>query len=85
MPLELVESPVRQNTLIIGQATIEDVQSEPSLRPKSLDEYIGQAKIVNNLKIFLKAALRRGEALDHCFVFRSAGTRENESGDNYRQ
>jgi hypothetical protein len=38
MPLELVENPVRENTLTIGQATIEDVQAEPSLRPKSLDE-----------------------------------------------
>src|SRR5215211_4250246 len=73
MGLELVESPVRQNTLAIGQATLEDVTSEPSLRPKSLDEYIGQTKIVNNLKIFLKAALRRSEALDHCLFFGPPG------------
>ncbi len=73
MALELVESPVRQSGLIVGQATIEDVQSEPSLRPKKLDEYIGQAKIVNNLKIFLKAALRRGEALDHVLLFGPPG------------
>ncbi len=73
MPLELVENPVRQSGLIVGQATIEDVQSEPSLRPKKFDEYIGQAKIVNNLKIFLKAALRRGEALDHVLLFGPPG------------
>jgi Holliday junction resolvasome RuvABC ATP-dependent DNA helicase subunit len=73
MGLELVESPVRQNSLAIGQATLEDVAQEPSLRPKSLDEYIGQAKIVNNLKIFLKAALRRSEALDHCLFFGPPG------------
>src|SRR4028119_1163125 len=73
MPLELVESPVRQSGLIVGAATIEDVQSEPNLRPKKLDEYIGQAKIVNNLKIFLKAALRRGEALDHVLLFGPPG------------
>ncbi|MEJ7699040.1 MAG: hypothetical protein WKF71_05260 [Pyrinomonadaceae bacterium] len=65
MAIELVESPVRQNGLIVGQATLEDVSVEQSLRPKKLDEYIGQRKIVNNLKIFLKAALRRGETLDH--------------------
>ena len=52
MGLELVESPVRQNGLIVGQAMLEDVQAEQSLRPKKLDEYIGQTKIVNNLKIF---------------------------------
>ena len=73
MHLEAVENPVRQSGLKIGEATIEDVQSEPSLRPKSLDEYIGQAKIVNNLKIFLKAALRRGETLDHTLFFGPPG------------
>lgn len=73
MGLELVESPVRQNGLIVGQATIEDAAAEQSLRPKRLDEYIGQTKIVNNLKIFLKAALRRGEALDHVLLFGPPG------------
>lgn len=73
MHLEAVESPVRQSSLKIGEATLEDVQSEPSLRPKSLDEYIGQTKIVNNLKIFLKAALRRSETLDHTLFFGPPG------------
>ncbi len=73
MGLELVESPVRTNTLTIGQATLEDVNAEQSLRPKSLDEYIGQPKIINNLRIFLKAALRRGEALDHVLLFGPPG------------
>src|SRR5215210_945246 len=50
---------------IAGEATPEDVQAEPSLRPRSLAEYIGQTKITSNLKIFLKAALARREALDH--------------------
>jgi Holliday junction DNA helicase RuvB len=73
MGLELVESPVRQNGLVVGQATIEDVQAELSLRPKSLDEYIGQPRIINNLRIFLKAALRRAEALDHVLLFGPPG------------
>ena len=73
MALELVESPVRQNGLTVGQATIEDVQAEFSLRPKCLDEYIGQPRIINNLRIFLKAALRRGEALDHVLLFGPPG------------
>jgi Holliday junction DNA helicase RuvB len=73
MTLDLVESPVRQSGLIVGEATIEDVQAELSLRPKCLDEYIGQTKIVNNLKIFLKAALRRSEALDHVLLFGPPG------------
>jgi holliday junction DNA helicase RuvB len=73
MSLELVESPIRQNGLIVGEATLEDVSTEQSLRPKKLDEYIGQTKIVNNLKIFLKAALRRSEALDHVLLFGPPG------------
>src|ERR1051325_5105817 len=50
---------------IAGEATPEDVQVEPSLRPRRLAEYIGQTKITSNLKIFLKAARARREALDH--------------------
>src|SRR5215210_8198122 len=50
---------------IAGEATPEDVQAEPSLRPRRLAEYIGQTKLTGNLKIFLKAALARREALDH--------------------
>ena len=73
MTLELVESPVRTEGLKIGQATLEDVQAETSLRPESLDQYIGQQKVVNNLRIFLKAALRRAEALDHVLLFGPPG------------
>jgi Holliday junction DNA helicase RuvB len=36
-----------------------------ALRPRSFDEYIGQRKVVENLQIFVEAAVRRGEALDH--------------------
>src|SRR5215210_5762037 len=50
---------------VSGEATLEDAQAEPSLRPRRLAEYIGQSKLTSNLKIFLKAALARREALDH--------------------
>ncbi len=73
MGLELVENPLRQQGLIVGQATLEDFSAEMSLRPKYLSEYIGQTKIVNNLKIFLKAALQRSEALDHVLLFGPPG------------
>jgi Holliday junction DNA helicase RuvB len=58
---------------ISGEATPEDVQAEPSLRPRTLDEYIGQTKITTNLKIFLRAALARREALDHVLFFGPPG------------
>lgn len=51
--------------LTTGEATGEDARLEPHLRPRRLKEYIGQTKVVSNLKIFLQAARRRGESLDH--------------------
>src|SRR5207253_3856299 len=41
------------------------VEDDAALRPKSFDEYVGQSKVVDNLKVFVEAAQRRGEALDH--------------------
>jgi holliday junction DNA helicase RuvB len=73
MTLKLVENEKSKNDLTLGEATLEDVSVEPSLRPKCLDEYIGQTKLINNLRIFLKAALRRGEALDHVLLFGPPG------------
>src|SRR5205085_2140021 len=58
---------------IAGEATPEDRQVEPSLRPRALDEYIGQTKITTNLKIFLRAAKARREALDHVLFFGPPG------------
>ena len=56
-----------------GEAIADDIQIEPSLRPKNLDDYIGQTKLVNNLRIFLKAALRRADVLDHVLLFGPPG------------
>ena len=41
---------------------------EKALRPKLLDEFSGQPKIVENLQIFIQAAKQRGEALDHVLL-----------------
>jgi len=45
-----------------------DIQIEESLRPSSIQEFIGQKKVINNLSIFIKAAKKRGEALDHVII-----------------
>ena len=66
---ETVESPRE----LAAEATPEDAQIEPSLRPRSLSEYIGQTKITSNLKIFLRAAQSRREALDHALFFGPPG------------
>ena len=63
-----------------------------SLRPRKLNEYIGQDKVKENLSIFVKAALSRGEALDHVLLYGPpglgkttlAGIIANELGVNFR-
>src|SRR5207245_1881898 len=51
-----------------GTVTEEDRQYELSLRPANLDEYIGQSKVKENLRVYIKAALKRREALDHVLL-----------------
>jgi len=51
----------------------EDLQTELSLRPKMLREYIGQQKVKANLEISLEAARKRNEALDHVLLFGPPG------------
>src|ERR1700751_246031 len=46
---------------------------ERTLRPRALDEYVGQEKIRNQLGIFIEAARKRGEALDHVLLFGPPG------------
>lgn len=43
----------------------EDIKIEKSLRPQTLDDYIGQQKAKENLKVYIEAAKQRGESLDH--------------------
>jgi len=52
-------------------ATVDD--TELSLRPKTLDDYIGQDKVKDNLSIYMKAALRRKESLDHVLLYGPPG------------
>ena len=55
---------------------LEDAQEERmenSLRPKTLDEYIGQTKVKENMKIYIEAAKKRGEPLDHVLLYGPPG------------
>ena len=52
---------------------------ENSLRPQSLDEYIGQTKVKENMKIYIEAAKKRGEPLDHCLFYGPPGLRKNNN------
>ncbi len=50
-----------------------EVRLDRSLRPTSLAEYIGQSAVKEQMAIFIEAARRRGEALDHCLIFGPPG------------
>ena len=59
--------------LISACAAEEDVRSENGLRPRSLREYVGQGKAKENLLVFIDAARRRREALDHVLFYGPPG------------
>jgi len=62
-----------EDRLLSGVPDPEDLGVEPSLRPRQLDEYVGQRKIVDNLRVFIRAARERGESLDHTLLFGPPG------------
>ncbi|GIT74107.1 MAG: hypothetical protein Ct9H300mP29_1010 [Candidatus Neomarinimicrobiota bacterium] len=51
----------------------DDLAVEKSLRPSRMDEFIGQKDVINNLKIYIEAAKKRNEALDHVLLFGPPG------------
>src|SRR5438105_7940670 len=51
----------------------EDAQYEAGLRPRALDDYIGQDRVRENLQVSIAAALQRGEALDHVLLYGPPG------------
>jgi len=55
------------------QRLTEDLEYERSLRPSALGEFIGQQSVVDNLRLYISAALERGEALDHVLLFGPPG------------
>ena len=51
----------------------EDIEQEFSLRPRNLDEYIGQEKVKELVSMYIQAAKKRGEALDHVLLYGPPG------------
>lgn len=62
-----------KNPLTVPQGLDEDEGYDVSLRPKSLEEYIGQEKIKQNLSVFMEAAKQRREHLDHVLLYGPPG------------
>ncbi len=61
------------NRIITTELVEEDIHIETSLRPKMLDDYIGQEKAKENIKVFIMAAKFRGEPLDHVLFYGPPG------------
>ena len=59
--------------LVTGARGDDDAQYEAGLRPRSLDDYIGQDRVRENLQVSIAAARQRGEALDHVLVYGPPG------------
>ncbi len=70
-----------------------DDQIENVLRPKTMDEYVGQEKVKENLKVYISAAKKRNEALDHVLLYGPPGLGKttlaaiiaNEMGTSFKQ
>lgn len=58
---------------IVSSRQMQEDEAENSLRPKSMDDYIGQSKVKENLQIFIEAAKQRGESLDHTLLYGPPG------------
>ena len=62
-----------ENRIMTTSYTREDSGTDTSLRPKILEDYIGQEKVKENLKIYIEAAKIRGESLDHVLLYGPPG------------
>ena len=66
-------TPTMNDRLVTASRVEDDVQYEAGLRPRTLDEYIGQDHIRENLHVAITAAKQRGEALDHVLLYGPPG------------
>lgn len=62
-----------ENRMVTPETIMDDNEIEVSLRPQTLDEYIGQDKLKENLSVFIQAAQMRGDSLDHVLLYGPPG------------
>lgn len=59
--------------VVAGEEEQEDLQDELSLRPQSFSQYIGQKRVKSEMEIYIQAAKKRDEALDHVLLYGPPG------------
>lgn len=64
---------IESDRLIDGELQVEEQSIDRAIRPKSLADYHGQPKVVEQMNVFINAARNRGEALDHVLIFGPPG------------
>ena len=64
---------MEEERFITSTRNLTESEVENTLRPTSMDEYVGQEKIKKNLNIYIKAAKNRGDALDHVLLYGPPG------------
>src|SRR5207344_292713 len=62
-----------EDRVVTAARVDEDAQYEAGLRPRTLDDYIGQDRVRENLQVSIAAAKQRGEALDHVLLYGPPG------------
>lgn len=62
-----------ENRIITSEFKEDDYEVEPKLRPQSFDGYIGQEKVKRNMKVYIEAAKKRKETLDHVLLYGPPG------------
>jgi holliday junction DNA helicase RuvB len=69
---------IEHDRLVTAVAGHEDEAIDRAIRPRLLQDYVGQSSVRRQMEIFIKAARQRAEALDHVLIFGPPGSRQDD-------